>query len=85
MLQLNTDIYESDPELEQIRREQGYTYMDIITIHKDKLHNYEEKVTLALCTVISVHFKSSYIFGETVTFLGKTGYHLKLSEILFRR
>lgn len=44
-LQLNADIYETDPELEQIRREQGYSYMDIITIHKDTLPNYEEKVT----------------------------------------
>lgn len=44
LLQLNADIYESDPELEQIRKEQGYSYMDIITIHKDTLPNYEEKV-----------------------------------------
>ena len=85
MLQLNTDIYESDPELEQIRREQGYSYMDIITIHPDKLPNYEEKVTPALCTVISVHFKSPYIFWKTVTLLGKTLRCLKLSEQLVRR
>lgn len=44
LLQLNADIYESDPELEQIRKEQGYSYMDIITIRKDTLPNYEEKV-----------------------------------------
>lgn len=44
MLQLNADVYESDPELEQIRKDQGYSYMDIITIHKDTLPNYEEKV-----------------------------------------
>lgn len=45
LLQLNADIYETDPELEQIRKDQGYSYMDIITIHKDTLPNYEEKVT----------------------------------------
>lgn len=47
-LQLNADIYESDPELQQIRKDRGYSYMDIITIHKDTLPNYEEKVTHAL-------------------------------------
>lgn len=47
MLQLNADIYETDPELEQIRKDQGYSYMDIIQIHKDTLPNYEEKVTQA--------------------------------------
>lgn len=45
LLQLNADIYETDPELELIRKEQGYSYMDIISIHKDTLANYEEKVT----------------------------------------
>lgn len=44
-LQLNADIYETDPELEKIRKDQGYSYMDIISIHKDTLPNYEEKVT----------------------------------------
>ncbi|XP_044022379.1 1,2-dihydroxy-3-keto-5-methylthiopentene dioxygenase isoform X2 [Siniperca chuatsi] len=43
---LNADIYETDPELEQIRKEQGYSYMDIITIHKDTLPNYEEKLKM---------------------------------------
>lgn len=55
-LQLNADIYETDPELEKIRKEQGYSYMDIITIHKDTLPNYEEKVTCELYTV-AVHLK----------------------------
>lgn len=54
LLQLNADIYESDPELEKIRTEQGYSYMDIITIHKDTLPNYEEKVTRALCCETSI-------------------------------
>ncbi|XP_075996523.1 acireductone dioxygenase [Genypterus blacodes] len=43
---LNADIYETDPELEQIRKDRGYSFMDIITIHQDKLPNYEEKLKM---------------------------------------
>ncbi|XP_059798275.1 acireductone dioxygenase isoform X2 [Balaenoptera ricei] len=41
---LDADKYENDPELEKIRKERNYSWMDIITICKDKLPNYEEKV-----------------------------------------
>ncbi|XP_077885874.1 acireductone dioxygenase isoform X1 [Ictidomys tridecemlineatus] len=41
---LDADKYENDPELEKIRRERNYSWMDIITICKDKLPNYEEKL-----------------------------------------
>ncbi|XP_029451654.1 1,2-dihydroxy-3-keto-5-methylthiopentene dioxygenase isoform X1 [Rhinatrema bivittatum] len=43
---LDADNYETDPELAQIRKEQNYSWMDIITIHKDKLPNYEEKIKI---------------------------------------
>ncbi|KAK7904606.1 hypothetical protein WMY93_017213 [Mugilogobius chulae] len=43
---LNADLYEEDPELEKIRKEQGYSYMDIITIHRDTLPNYEDKLKM---------------------------------------
>ncbi|XP_029972595.1 acireductone dioxygenase [Salarias fasciatus] len=43
---LNADIYENDPALKQIREDQGYSYMDIITIKKDTLPNYEEKLKM---------------------------------------
>ncbi|KAK5609308.1 1,2-dihydroxy-3-keto-5-methylthiopentene dioxygenase [Crenichthys baileyi] len=43
---LNADTYESDPELEKIRKDQGYSYMDIITIQRDSLPNYEEKLKM---------------------------------------
>lgn len=46
-MQLNADVYETDPELEKIRKDHGYSYMDIITIHKDALPHYEEKVSAA--------------------------------------
>ncbi|XP_007902920.1 1,2-dihydroxy-3-keto-5-methylthiopentene dioxygenase [Callorhinchus milii] len=41
---LNADKYEDDPELQKIRKERNYSWMDIITIHKDTLPNYEEKI-----------------------------------------
>ncbi|XP_060790673.1 acireductone dioxygenase [Neoarius graeffei] len=41
---LNADVYENDPELQKIREEKGYSYMDIIDVHPDKLPNYEEKL-----------------------------------------
>nr|XP_004656586.2 1,2-dihydroxy-3-keto-5-methylthiopentene dioxygenase [Jaculus jaculus] len=43
---LDADKYENDPELETIRRERNYSYMDIITICKDRLPNYEEKIKM---------------------------------------
>uniref|UniRef100_A0A8C9RCS5 Acireductone dioxygenase n=1 Tax=Scleropages formosus TaxID=113540 RepID=A0A8C9RCS5_SCLFO len=43
---LNADIYETDPELQKIREEHGYSYMDIITIPRDTLPNYEEKLKM---------------------------------------
>lgn len=46
--QLNADIYENDPELQKIREERGYSYMDIITIHPDKLPDYGNKVGYAI-------------------------------------
>ncbi|KAF4084301.1 hypothetical protein AMELA_G00126970 [Ameiurus melas] len=41
---LNADIYENDSELQKIREEKGYSYMDIIDVHPDKLPDYEEKL-----------------------------------------
>ncbi|KAF5917271.1 hypothetical protein HPG69_008343 [Diceros bicornis minor] len=45
-LGLDADKYENDPELEKIRKERNYSWMDIITICKDKLPNYEEKIRM---------------------------------------
>ncbi|XP_032808487.2 acireductone dioxygenase [Petromyzon marinus] len=41
---LNADDYENDPELGAIRKELGYSYMDIITIRKDAMPDYEQKL-----------------------------------------
>ena len=43
---LDADKYESDPELEKIRKERNYSWMYIITICKDKLPTYEEKIKM---------------------------------------
>ncbi|XP_077166246.1 acireductone dioxygenase isoform X1 [Paroedura picta] len=43
---LDADNYETDPVLAKIRKEKNYSWMDIITIHKDKLPNYEEKIKI---------------------------------------
>ncbi|XP_029569683.1 acireductone dioxygenase isoform X2 [Salmo trutta] len=43
---LDADIYETDPALEKIRKDRGYSYSDIITIDKDKLPNYEDKLKM---------------------------------------
>lgn len=45
---MDADNYETDPCLKEIRRAENYSWMDIVTIHKDKLPNYEEKVGEAL-------------------------------------
>ncbi|XP_067878312.1 acireductone dioxygenase [Heterodontus francisci] len=41
---LDADKYEEDPELQKIRKERNYSWMDIVNIHKDTLPNYEEKI-----------------------------------------
>ncbi|XP_015714865.1 1,2-dihydroxy-3-keto-5-methylthiopentene dioxygenase isoform X1 [Coturnix japonica] len=41
---LDADNYETDPRLKEIREAENYSWMDIVTIHKDKLPNYEEKI-----------------------------------------
>ncbi|KAH9293604.1 hypothetical protein KI387_041190 [Taxus chinensis] len=41
---LEGDNYETNEELEQIRKDRGYTYSDTITCSPDKLPNYEVKL-----------------------------------------
>ena len=43
---LGADKYEDDPELEKIRKDRNYSWVDIITIYKDKLPNYEEEIKM---------------------------------------
>ncbi|XP_045700245.1 1,2-dihydroxy-3-keto-5-methylthiopentene dioxygenase [Phyllostomus hastatus] len=43
---LDADRYEDDPELEKIRRERNYSWMDIITICRERLPDYEEKIKM---------------------------------------
>nr|ABK21202.1 unknown [Picea sitchensis]ABK22427.1 unknown [Picea sitchensis] len=41
---LDADNFETDPELQEIRKSRGYNYMDMLTVCPDKLPNYEEKI-----------------------------------------
>eukprot|EP00199_Chlamydomonas_sp_CCMP681_P006354 CAMPEP_0119102258 /NCGR_PEP_ID=MMETSP1180-20130426/1062_1 /TAXON_ID=3052 ORGANISM="Chlamydomonas cf sp, Strain CCMP681" /NCGR_SAMPLE_ID=MMETSP1180 /ASSEMBLY_ACC=CAM_ASM_000741 /LENGTH=204 /DNA_ID=CAMNT_0007086507 /DNA_START=63 /DNA_END=677 /DNA_ORIENTATION=- len=41
---LDADNHEKDPKLAAIRKVRGYSYVEIITITKDTLPNYEEKI-----------------------------------------
>ncbi|XP_014396029.1 PREDICTED: 1,2-dihydroxy-3-keto-5-methylthiopentene dioxygenase [Myotis brandtii] len=43
---LDADKYENDPELEKIRKERHYSWMDIVTISREKLPDYEEKIKM---------------------------------------
>jgi len=43
---LDADKYEEDPRLQAIRKVRNYSYMEIITISKDKLPGYEEKIKM---------------------------------------
>ncbi|XP_054584322.1 acireductone dioxygenase [Eptesicus fuscus] len=43
---LDPDRHESDPELEKIRKERNYSWMDIVTLSKEKLPDYEEKIKM---------------------------------------
>ncbi|XP_057771554.1 acireductone dioxygenase 1-like [Salvia miltiorrhiza] len=41
---LDPDRYENDPELNKIRQERGYSYMDMLDLCPEKVENYEEKL-----------------------------------------
>lgn len=41
---LNADNYETDPELQKIRDERGYSYNDIIDVAPNRLPNYMDKL-----------------------------------------
>jgi cupin superfamily acireductone dioxygenase involved in methionine salvage len=41
---LDADAHETDPKLAAIRKVRGYSYVEIITISKDTLPGYEEKI-----------------------------------------
>eukprot|EP00249_Psilotum_nudum_P009536 c21997_g1_i1 orf=169-885(+) len=41
---LDASNYEQDPELQQIRKDRGYTYQDVIDVAPDRLPNYVDKL-----------------------------------------
>lgn len=66
---MDADNYETDPCLKEIRRAENYSWMDIITIHKDKLPNYEEKVRGSLLWLRVCGLKSRLPLEHTAGFL----------------
>ena len=44
-MQLDADHYEEEGKLAAIREEREYSYSDLCTISRDKLPNYEQKVS----------------------------------------
>ncbi|XP_074547421.1 acireductone dioxygenase [Halichoeres trimaculatus] len=65
---LNADIYENDPELQKIRKEQGYSYMDIITIRSDTLPNYDDKLKVLFTEHLHVDDEIRYILDGNAYF-----------------
>lgn len=65
---LNADIYEADPELEKIRKEQGYTYMDILSIRKDTLPDYENKLKMFFTEHLHLDDEIRYILDGRAYF-----------------
>lgn len=47
-MQLNAATFDTDGVVDKIKKDRGYTYEDLIEISKDKLPNYEEKVSCSL-------------------------------------
>ncbi|KAH3709198.1 acireductone dioxygenase-like [Dreissena polymorpha] len=43
---IDTDNYATDETLRKVREERGYTYEDLITISREKLPNYDEKLKI---------------------------------------
>ncbi|XP_052765101.1 acireductone dioxygenase-like isoform X2 [Mya arenaria] len=43
-LKIESDDWDKDEALSKIRKERGYTYEDCITVSREKLPNYEEKL-----------------------------------------
>ncbi|KAG7159275.1 1-2-dihydroxy-3-keto-5-methylthiopentene dioxygenase-like [Homarus americanus] len=41
---LDPKNYEGEGKLEEIKKERGYSYADVIQVSPEKLHNYEEKI-----------------------------------------
>jgi 1,2-dihydroxy-3-keto-5-methylthiopentene dioxygenase len=37
---------DANPELSALRKDRGYTYVDFITVSRDKLPNYDEKLKI---------------------------------------
>ena len=53
-LQIDPVNYNQEDVLDRIKNERGYTYTDVITISRDKLSNYEEKVRINKIIIVKI-------------------------------
>ncbi|KAG7256088.1 hypothetical protein CRUP_032724 [Coryphaenoides rupestris] len=60
--------WKNDPELEKIRKEHGYSYSDVITIQKETLPNYEEKLKTVFAEHLHLDDEIRYIVGGQAYF-----------------
>ncbi|KAG7251123.1 hypothetical protein CRUP_012011 [Coryphaenoides rupestris] len=60
--------WKNDPELEKIRKEHGYSYSDVITIQKETLPNYEEKLKTFFAEHLHLDDEIRYIVGGQAYF-----------------
>lgn len=45
-----------DPKLSQLRDDRGYSYADIITVHPEKLPEYDTKVSVVMLLLVNFVF-----------------------------
>jgi 1,2-dihydroxy-3-keto-5-methylthiopentene dioxygenase len=51
-MQVNAEEFETDAQFKQLRKQEGFSYMDIIEISPDKLSGYEEKVKTSTYSIL---------------------------------
>jgi len=68
-LQLNADTFDTDGVVDQIKKERGYNYEDVVEISEEKLPNYAELVS---CASLWVHYEFTLITNHYCFFRWKS-------------
>lgn len=72
---LDADSFETDPELQRIRKERGYNYEDFIEVSPERLANYETKIK-------NFYEEHMHTDEEIRYCLDGSGKHLKSTSLL---